>query len=246
MRALVVERDPMNVIGKVRALQLATITVDTAKSGEDAVDMTRHFDYDVMILGMSLADMTGVEALRRLRARNISIPAIATTKNGDLAAVVQALDIGADDCITPATDRTEFIARVRSVIRRSKGFARSALSAGNLTLDIQSKDVTIESRAVNLTGKEQSIMELLIMRKGVVQSKEAILTHLYNGIDEPEMKIIDVFICKLRRKLTEAGFTGAIATVWGRGYVLRETAEAPATAPRTTIAAAPDAARAAA
>ncbi|MBR0641351.1 response regulator transcription factor [Plastoroseomonas hellenica] len=245
MRALVVERDPMNVIGKVRALQLATITVDTAKSGEDAVDMTRHFDYDVMILGVSLADMTGVEALRRLRARNISVPAIATTKSGDLAAVVQALDIGADDCITPATDRTEFLARVRSVIRRSKGFARSALTAANLTLDIQSKDVTIESRAVNLTGKEQSIMELLIMRKGVVQSKEAILTHLYNGIDEPEMKIIDVFICKLRRKLAEAGFSGAIGTVWGRGYVLREIAEAPATAPRTIVATAPDVARAA-
>jgi two-component system cell cycle response regulator CtrA len=225
MRALVVERDPMNVIGKVRALQLATITVDTAKSGEDAVDMTRHFDYDVMILGMALTDMSGIEALRRLRARNVSVPAIATTRTGDLAAVVQALDTGADDCVSPTMDRTEFLARVRSVIRRAKGFSRSILTAGNLSLDIQSKDVEIAGRAVPLTGKEQSIMELLIMRKGAVQSKEAILTHLYNGIDEPEMKIIDVFICKLRRKLAEAGFSGAIATVWGRGYVLREVAE---------------------
>jgi two-component system cell cycle response regulator CtrA len=229
MRALVVERDPMSVIGKVRALQLAGITVDTAKSGEDAVDMTRHFDYDVMILGQSLEDMAGIEALRRLRARNIAIPAIATTPTGDLAGIIQALDTGADDCVTMATDRSEFLARVRSVIRRSKGFARSVLTIGNLALDIQSKAVDVGGKSVNLTGKEQGIMELLAMRRGMVQSKESILTHLYNGIDEPEMKIIDVFICKLRRKLTDAGFSGQIATVWGRGYVLRAEGDSPAT-----------------
>jgi two-component system cell cycle response regulator CtrA len=225
MRALIVEKDPLSVIGAIRALQHATITVDTVKSGEDAVDMARHYDYDAVVIGPSLSDMDGLEAVRRFRASGLNIPIIATTRNDDVVARVQALDLGADDCITRTTDRTEIVARIRAVIRRSKGYARSTLVSGNLSLDIQSKEVHVNGNYVNLTGKESLILELLMLRKGVIQSKGAILTHLYNGIDEPEMKIIDVFVCKLRRKLAEAGAASLITTVWGRGYVLREHAD---------------------
>ncbi|HEY4250818.1 MAG TPA: response regulator transcription factor [Roseomonas sp.] len=227
MRALVAEQDPLIVIGAIRALQLATITVDTAKSGEDAADMARHYDYDVVIIGLQLTDMDGLEAVRLIRARGINLPVVATTGTDDLPARVQALDLGADDCITRATDKVELVARIRAVIRRSKGYARSTLISGNLSLDIQSKEVHVNGNYVNLTGKESLILELLMLRKGAIQSKGAILTHLYNGIDEPEMKIIDVFVCKLRRKLAEAGAGSLIATVWGRGYVLRDSVEAP-------------------
>jgi two-component system cell cycle response regulator CtrA len=227
MRALIVERDPLSVIGLIRSLQQATITVDTVKGGEDAVGMARHYDYDVVLIGTMLADMDGAEAVRRIRASGLSIPIIATTRSDDIAARVQVLDLGADDCILRATDKTETVARIRAVIRRSKGYARSTIVSGNLSLDIQSKEVHVDGNHVNLTGKESLILELLMLRKGAIQSKGAILTHLYNGIDEPEMKIIDVFVCKLRRKLAEAGAASLIATVWGRGYVLRETPDGP-------------------
>jgi two-component system cell cycle response regulator CtrA len=101
--------------------------------------------------------------------------------------------------------------------------------------------VTVEGRPVHLTGKEYAILELLTLRKGAVLTKEAFLNHLYGGMDEPEVKIIDVFICKLRKKLAQAGATDLIGTVWGRGYVLRDPA---ASAAATATAAAPGAGRA--
>jgi two-component system cell cycle response regulator CtrA len=93
---------------------------------------------------------------------------------------------------------------------------------GPLTLNLGSREVLVEGRAVHLTGKEYAVLELLTLRKGVVLTKEAFLNHLYGGMDEPEVKIIDVFICKLRKKLAQAGASELIGTVWGRGYVLRD------------------------
>jgi two-component system cell cycle response regulator CtrA len=89
-------------------------------------------------------------------------------------------------------------------------------------LNLDSREVAVDGREVHLTGKEYSILELLVLRKGMVLTKEAFLNHLYGGMDEPEMKIIDVFICKLRKKLAQAGADSLIGTVWGRGYMIRE------------------------
>ena len=93
-----------------------------------------------------------------------------------------------------------------------------------MELNLDSREVTIDGRGIHLTGKEYSILELLVLRKGMVLTKEAFLNHLYGGMDEPEVKIIDVFVCKLRKKLARAGAEGIIGTIWGRGYMIRELA----------------------
>jgi two-component system cell cycle response regulator CtrA len=107
------------------------------------------------------------------------------------------------------------------VVRRSKGFAQSMLRVGPLELNLDTREVTVGGKPLRLTGKEYAILELLVLRKGMVLTKEAFLNHLYGGMDEPEMKIIDVFVCKLRKKLAVAGAGTLIGTVWGRGYVIR-------------------------
>jgi two-component system cell cycle response regulator CtrA len=112
---------------------------------------------------------------------------------------------------------------MQAIVRRSKGFSQPSLRVGSLLLNLDSHDVTVDGRPVHLTGKEYAILELLVLRKGMVLTKEAFLNHLYGGMDEPEMKIIDVFICKLRKKLANAGADNLIGTVWGRGYMIRET-----------------------
>ncbi|MCS6891081.1 MAG: winged helix-turn-helix domain-containing protein, partial [Rhodovarius sp.] len=104
-----------------------------------------------------------------------------------------------------------------------------------ITMDLAAREALVNGRPINLTGKEYAILELLVLRRGAVLSKENFLDHLYGGIDEPDAKIIDVFICKLRKKLAQAGVENLIGTVWGRGYIVRDTPP-----PRqTTPAAAP-------
>jgi two-component system cell cycle response regulator CtrA len=115
------------------------------------------------------------------------------------------------------------VARIHAIIRRSKGHAQSVIRVGKVLVNLDAKTVDVDGRTVHLTGKEYQMLELLSLRKGSTLTKEMFLNHLYGGMDEPELKIIDVFICKLRKKLAEAtGGQSYIETVWGRGYVLRE------------------------
>ncbi|WP_375256421.1 winged helix-turn-helix domain-containing protein, partial [Yoonia sp.] len=105
----------------------------------------------------------------------------------------------------------------------SQGHAQSVIKTGQIAVNLDAKTVEVEGNTVHLTGKEYQMFELLSLRKGTTLTKEMFLNHLYGGMDEPELKIIDVFICKLRKKLSEAtGGENHIETVWGRGYVLRE------------------------
>ena len=142
-------------------------------------------------------------------------------------AKVKGLGLGADDFITKPFDKAELLARMQAIVRRSKGFSQPSLRVGPLQLNLDSHEVMVDGQPVHLTGKEYSILELLVLRKGMVLTKEAFLNHLYGGMDEPEMKIIDVFICKLRKKLALAGADNLIGTVWGRGYMIREPSSSP-------------------
>jgi two-component system cell cycle response regulator CtrA len=144
---------------------------------------------------------------------------------------VKGLGVGADDYLSKPFDKSEFIARIHAVVRRSKGFSQPTLRIGDLQLNQDSRDVTFEGRPVQLTGKEFAILELMVLRRGRVLTKEAFLNHLYGGMDEPDMKIIDVFICKLRKKLAQAGAAHLIETIWGRGYLVREPRKEPSFAP---------------
>jgi len=196
--------------------------VDQADTGEEALELVRHYDYDIVVLDLMLPDIEGYEVVRRMRGARDDTPIVILSGLSRPQAKVKGLGIGADDFITKPFDKAELLARMQAVVRRSKGFSQPVLRIGDLQLNLDSREVTVGEQIVHLTGKEYAILELLVLRKGMVLTKEAFLNHLYGGMDEPEMKIIDVFICKLRKKLAVAGADNLIGTVWGRGYMIRE------------------------
>ena len=222
MRVLLVEDDTIVARGVALALKAVTMIVDTADTGEEALELARLYDYDIVVLDLMLPDMEGYEVVRRLRAARLETPVLILSGLTRPQAKVRGFGMGADDYITKPFDQQELVARIQAIVRRAKGFSQPTLSVGTLTLNLGSREVLVDGRAVHLTGKEYAVLELLTLRKGVVLTKEAFLNHLYGGMDEPEVKIIDVFICKLRKKLANAGGAELIGTVWGRGYVLRE------------------------
>jgi two-component system cell cycle response regulator CtrA len=224
MRALLVEDDLTVSRGISMMLKGSGAVIDQAASGEEALELVRHYEYDILVLDLILPDMEGYEVIRRARAGRVDVPILVLSGLSRPQAKVKALAAGADDFMTKPFDKDELIARIQAIVRRSKGFSQSVLRVGQLQLNLDSRDVTVGNAPVHLTGKEYAILELLVLRKGMVLTKEAFLNHLYGGMDEPEMKIIDVFICKLRKKLAQAGADNLIGTVWGRGYMMRDPA----------------------
>ena len=228
MRVLLVEDDLIAARGIALMLKSGGLIVDTTDTGEEALELVRHYDYDVVILDLMLPDMEGYEVVRRMRAARLETPVLILSGLSRPAAKVKGFGMGADDFISKPFDKAELVARMQAVVRRSKGYSQPTLRVGTLQLNLDSREVLVSGMPVHLTGKEYSILELLVLRKGMVLTKEAFLNHLYGGMDEPEMKIIDVFICKLRKKLALAGVGSLIGTVWGRGYMMRDpSAEAP-------------------
>ena len=224
MRVLLVEDEITAARGIALVLKSGTAVVDHASSGEEALELVRHYDYDIMVLDLMLPDMEGYEVVRRMRLGRNHTPVLVLSGVSRPEAKVKALGLGADDVMSKPFDKAELLARVQAVVRRSKGFSQPRLRVGPMQLNLDSREVTVNGQEVHLTGKEYAILELLVLRKGMVLTKEAFLNHLYGGMDEPEMKIIDVFVCKLRKKLALAGADSLIGTVWGRGYMIREPA----------------------
>jgi two-component system cell cycle response regulator CtrA len=174
-----------------------------------------------------LPDIDGYEVLRRLRAARVRTPILILSGLGELDHKIKGLGFGADDFLTKPFDRRELIARIQAIVRRSKGHSQSTIRTGKLVVNLDNHVVSVDDHPLHLTAKEYGIIELLSLRKGTTLTKEMFLNHLYGGMDEPELKIIDVFVCKLRKKLSTAtGGEHYIETVWGRGYVLRDPVEA--------------------
>ncbi|CAA9288662.1 MAG: hypothetical protein AVDCRST_MAG08-4436 [uncultured Acetobacteraceae bacterium] len=230
MRILLVEDDRALTQNLVATLKAASMVVDAVETGEEALEYCRLYDFDMVLLDGGLPDIEGYDVVRRLRAARLATPVLMLSETASPQAKVKGFAAGADDVIAKPFDAQELVARIQAVVRRAKGFAQSSLSVGDLTLNLGSREVTVAGTPIHLTGKEYAILELLVLRKGMVLTKEAFLNHLYGGMDEPEVKIIDVFICKLRKKLAQAGADNAIGTVWGRGYMLRDPAAQPAAA----------------
>ncbi|MDR3440770.1 response regulator transcription factor CtrA [Telmatospirillum sp.] len=227
MRVLIVEDDPMTSKSLELVLRAEGMVVDATSMGEDGLEIGKLYDYDIILLDLLLPDMDGYEVLRRLRAARIETPVLILSGLSEADKKVKGLGFGADDYLTKPFDRSELIARIQAIVRRSKGHSQSVIRTGRLTVNLDKRNVEVDSDPLHLTGKEYGILELLSLRKGQTLTKEQFLNHLYGGIDEPELKIIDVFICKLRKKLANAtGGTNYIETVWGRGYVLRDPEEA--------------------
>jgi two-component system cell cycle response regulator CtrA len=223
MRVLLVEDELTAARGVSIMLKAAGAVVDHSETGEEAIELARHYEYDIVLLDIALPDIDGYEVVRRLRSMRDDTPVLVLSGLTRPQVKVRVLGLGADDFINKPFDKAELLARMQAVVRRSKGFSQPTLRMGPVELNLDSRDVWVDGRQVHLTGKEYSILELLVLRKGMVLTKEAFLNHLYGGMDEPEVKIIDVFICKLRKKLAQAGADGMIGTVWGRGYMVRDT-----------------------
>jgi len=222
MRVLLVENDLVAAGVVTLTLKSAGAVVDHADGGEDTLELLRHYEYDIVLLDLALSDIDGFEVVRRLRMSRNDTPVIVLSAVALPQMRVKALSLGADDFLIKPYDNSELLARLHAIVRRSKGFSQPIVRMGRIELDLDKRWVTVDGQTLHLTGKEYSILELLVLRKGMVLTKEAFLNHLYGGMDEPEVKIIDVFICKLRKKLARAGVDQFIVSVWGRGYMVRE------------------------
>ncbi|GAB4386961.1 response regulator transcription factor CtrA [Albidovulum sp.] len=223
MRILLVEDDPTTSRSIELMLTHANLNVYCTDLGEEGIDLAKLYDYDLILLDLNLPDMNGHDVLRQLRMAKVDTPILILTGEDDTENKLRGFGFGADDYMTKPFHREELVARIHAIIRRSKGHAQSIIRTGRISVNLDAKTVDVDGEPVHLTGKEYQMLELLSLRKGTTLTKEMFLNHLYGGMDEPELKIIDVFICKLRKKLAEAtGGESYIETVWGRGYVLRE------------------------
>ncbi|WP_304191609.1 response regulator transcription factor CtrA [Lentibacter algarum] len=223
MRVLLVEDDPTTSKSIEMMLTHANLNVYTTDMGEEGIDLAKLYDYDLILLDLGLPDMNGHEVLRQLRLAKVDTPILILSGSDDTENKIKGFGFGADDYLTKPFHREELVARIHTIIRRSKGHSQSVIKTGEILVNLDAKTVEAGNKPVHLTGKEYQMLELLSLRKGTTLTKEMFLNHLYGGMDEPELKIIDVFICKLRKKLANAT-DGAnyIETVWGRGYVLRD------------------------
>ena len=223
MRVLLVEDDPTTAKSIEMMLNHANLNVYTTDLGEEGIDLAKLYDYDLILLDLGLPDMNGHEVLRQLRLARVETPILILSGADDTDNKIKGFGFGADDYLTKPFHREELVARIHAIIRRSKGHSQSVIRTGRINVNLDAKTVDVDGRAVHLTGKEYQMLELLSLRKGTTLTKEMFLNHLYGGMDEPELKIIDVFICKLRKKLSLAcAGENYIETVWGRGYVLRD------------------------
>ncbi|MGR3662119.1 MAG: response regulator transcription factor CtrA [Paracoccaceae bacterium] len=225
MRVLLVEDDPTTSKSIEMMLTHANLNVYATDLGEEGIDLAKLYDYDLILLDINLPDMNGHEVLRQLRLAKIDTPILILSGLDDPESKIKGFGFGADDYLTKPFHREELVARIHAIIRRSKGHSQSVIATGSIDVNLDAKTVSACDKPVHLTGKEYQMLELLSLRKGTTLTKEMFLNHLYGGMDEPELKIIDVFICKLRKKLSQAtGGQNYIETVWGRGYVLRDPA----------------------
>jgi two-component system cell cycle response regulator CtrA len=215
MRVLLIEDDGATAQSIELMLKSESFNVYTTDLGEEGVDLGKLYDYDIILLDLNLPDMSGYEVLRSLRVSKVKTPILILSGLAGIEDKVRGLGFGADDYMTKPFHKDELIARIHAIVRRSKGHAQSVINTGDLVVNLDTKTVEVGGQRVHLTGKEYPTL-----------TKEMFLNHLYGGMDEPELKIIDVFICKLRKKLANASSgKNYIETVWGRGYVLREPAD---------------------
>ena len=221
VRILLVEPDPAVAQSIELMLKYSGMTVYTTDLGEEAVDLAQLYDYDVMLLELRLPDLSGYDVIKQLTKAKCKTPILVLSGLFGVSDIVKALNAGAADHMAKPFHQDELVARILALVRRCNGYADHNIKIGKVELDINLRTVRVSSgRPLQLTRKEYTMLEILMLRAGKTLSKGALLNHMYGGFDEPELKIIDVFICKIRRKLAEAGAENVIKTVWGRGMTI--------------------------
>ena len=223
MRALLIDRDKSFHQGFSFFLKNKGFVVDSALTGDEGTEFIRLYSYDIILLALELPDMGGTDMLKKMRATGVETPVIVLSGITAVSKKVECFSLGADDYVVKPCDRNELFARIQAVTRRSRGYAHPVVRVGKMEINLDTKVVKIANKVLPLTGKEYSLLELLCLRRGMTVSKEQFLNHLYGGMDAPEMKIIDVFLWRIRHKIEQlSGGEQYIQTVWGRGYILQE------------------------
>lgn len=223
MRVLLIDQDKSANQALTFFLKNKGLVVDSAFSGEEGIELLRLYDYDLILMEFFLPDISGNELLKKIRLSGIKTPIMMLSGSVMTAQKISCFNAGADDYIVRPYDRNELFARIQAVIRRSRGYADSVIRVGQMEVNLDTKIVTIDGKVLHLTGKEYALIELLCLRQGMTVSKEQFLNHVYGGMDEPEMKIIDVFLCRIRNKIKRLSHGKQyVQTVWGRGYILKE------------------------
>jgi two-component system cell cycle response regulator CtrA len=232
MRVLIAAGDVFAAV-RIRAmLAKENLICDATELGRDSLLLGKLYDYDIILLDLTVPDIEGYKLLQQLRAARVRTPILILSNRGELDEKVKFLRFGADDFLTRPFDRRELVARILAIVRRSKGHCESTIRTGKLAINLDTRVVSVDDGPVHLTPKEYGILELLSLRKGTILAKGVFLNHLYGGIDEPHPKIVDILVCTLRKKLAQAtGGSHYIETVRGCGYVLRELATVPAATP---------------
>lgn len=221
MRVLLIEDEPTTARAIELMLSSEGFNVYSTDLGEEGLDLGRRYDFDIILLDLNLPDMHGFDVLKKLRSAKVNAPVLILSGVCDIDSRLRGFSFGADDYVSKPFHRDELTARIHAVVRRSKGHSHSVIRTGKLELNLHSKTVEVDGARVHLTGKQYAMLELLSLRKGTTLSKEVFLNHLYGGVDEPDPKILDVYMCQIRKKLALAcGGQSYIETVFGRGYVL--------------------------
>lgn len=224
MRVLQIEDDSATAQGTELMLKNEGFNVYSTDLGEEGIDLGKLYDYDIILLDLTLPDMHGTQVLKAYQDARVTTPVMIVSGDQSVEMKIKCMRLGADDYMTKPFHKDELVARINAIVRRHKGHMHgSIIKTGEMTVNLDAKTVEVNGQRVHLTGKEYQMLELLSLRKGTIITKEMFLNHLYGGMDEPELKIIDVFIQKLRKKIAAAtGGEHYIEAVWGRGYVLRD------------------------
>ena len=204
MRILLIEDDSATARSIELMLKSESFNVYTTDLGEEGIDLGKLYDYDLILLDLNLPDMSGFEVLRKLRVSRVKTPILILSSLAGIEDKIQGLGFGADDYMTKPFHKNELVARIRAIVRRSKGHAQSVIQTDDLVVNLDTKMIEIDGARVHLTAKEYQMLEMLALRKGMTLTKEMFLSQLYGGMEEPQIKIIDVFVCKLRKKLATA------------------------------------------
>ncbi len=227
MRILLIEDDSATAQSICLMLRSEGLIVHDRQKGSEGLHLAREGAYDMILLDLNLPDMSGYDLIKILRKERVGTPIIIISGLAGIQDQVKGLGIGADAYITKPFHKDLLVANMYAVIRRVRGHTRSVIEVGGLELNINEKSFKVDGSGLNLTSKEYALLELLTLRAGAVVTKTAILTHLYPEGRYPEEKIIDVFVSKVRKKISRlSGGVEYIGTIWGKGYTLRDPAAA--------------------
>ena len=226
MRILIAEDDSILADGLVRSLRQSGYAVDHVKGGSEADSALSMQTFDLLILDLGLPRMSGLEVLRRLRARNSSLPVLILTAADSVDDRVKGLDLGADDYMSKPFHLNELEARVRALTRRGTGGGPAVVRHGSLTFDQVGRVAAINDQVIELSARELGVLEVLLQRLGRLVSKEQLVDHLCEWGEEVSNNAIEVYVHRLRKKIEPSGVR--IITVRGLGYCLEKPAS-PAT-----------------